>query len=99
MNTKKIEMKVLRVLCCALLVCLLAIGTVEMSAASSIKVTITYAGNSVKVSQPKNKKIKVTHTGAKVVVDSQVTDKEVEYVLKGESADGSFELNGKYKAR
>jgi hypothetical protein len=91
-------MKVLRVLCCALLVCLLAIGTVEMSAASSMKVTITYAGNSVKVSQPKNKKIKVTHTGAKVVVDSQVTDDEVEYVLKGESADGSFELNGKYKA-
>ena len=81
---------------------LLVIGTTAVQAANlesgksdkTTKVTITYDGATVKVDQPKNSKIKVAHTGAKVVVDSRVTDQEVEYVLKGRSGNGSFELNG-----
>ena len=79
-------------------VILLTAGIGMMSAAKKDQVTIVYAGNSVKVSQPKNKDIQIKHNGAKVVVESVVTDKEVEYVLKGSSANGSFELNGAYKA-
>ena len=85
---------------------LLVIGATAVQAADlesgksdkTTKVTITYDGATVKVDQPKNSKIKVAHTGAKVVVDSRVTDQEVEYVLKGRSGNGSFELNGDYKA-
>ena len=73
-------------------------GIGMMSASNKEKVTIVYQGNKVKVSQPKDKNISVTCNGAKVVVESQVTDKEVEYVLKGSSSNGNFELNGKYKA-
>ena len=85
------------------LIGLLTIGTTTVWAAGTekakaVKVTITYADGTVKVDQPKNKKIKVTHMGAKVVVDSQETGQEVEYVLKGRSDNGSFELNGNYKA-
>ena len=79
-------------------VIVLTAGIGMMSAAKKDQVTIVYAGNSVKVSQPKNKDIQIKHNGAKVVVESAVTDKEVEYVLKGSSANGSFELNGAYKA-
>ncbi|MBO4564911.1 MAG: carbohydrate-binding domain-containing protein [Bacteroidaceae bacterium] len=79
-------------------VLLLTVGIGMVSAAKKEKVTIVYAGNSVKVSQPKNKNIQIQHNGAKVVVESTVTDQEVEYVLKGSSANGSFELNGAYKA-
>ena len=79
-------------------VLLLTVGIGMMSAAKKEKVTIVYAGNTVKVSQPNNKNIQIQHNGAKVVVESAVTDQEVEYVLKGSSANGSFELNGAYKA-
>ena len=81
------------------LMCLMAFGSVAGWAADGVKITITYNEGTVKVDQPKNsKKINVTHTGAKVVVDCQVTDQEVEYVLKGNTNNGSFELNGNYKA-
>jgi len=79
-------------------VLLLTVGIGMMSAAKKEKITIVYAGNTVKVSQPKNKNIQIKHDGAKVVVESAVTDQEVEYVLKGNSTNGSFELNGVYKA-
>ena len=77
---------------------LLTVGIGMMSAAKKEKITIVYAGNTVKVSQPKNKNIQIRHDGAKVVVESAVTDQEMEYVLKGHSTNGSFELNGVYKA-
>ena len=89
----------LNVLTHLLLGCMVWIaGIGMMSASNKEKVTIVYQGDKVKVSQPKDKNISVTCNGAKVVVESQVTDKEVEYVLKGSSSNGSFELNGKYKA-
>ena len=79
-------------------VMMLTVGIEMVSAAKKEKVTIVYSGNTVKVSQPKNKNIQIQYNGAKVVVQSDVTDQEVEYVLKGKSTDGSFELNGVYKA-
>ncbi len=77
---------------------LLTVGIGMMSAAKKETITIVYAGNTVKVSQPKNKNIQIRHDGAKVVVESAVSDQEMEYVLKGHSTNGSFELNGVYKA-
>lgn len=92
-------MKRMKVLRGMWLMCLMAFGHIAGWAADGVKITITYNEGTVKVDQPKNsKKINVTHTGANVVVDSQVTDEEVEYVLKGRTGNGSFELNGSYKA-
>ena len=59
-------------------VIVLTAGIGMMSAAKKDQVTIVYAGNSVKVSQSKNKDIQIKHNGAKVVVESAVTDKEVD---------------------
>ena len=82
-----------------LLGCVLWMTCIGMvSGADREKITITYNGNTAKVSKVKDKDISVTCNGAKVVVESQVTGKEIEYVLKGSSSNGSFELNGKYKA-
>ena len=59
-------------------------------------VTIAYNGKTVKVTN-KQKKVKVTANGAQVVVDNQLTDQEVTFVLEGTTDNGSFEYNGAYK--
>ena len=68
-------------------------------------VAVSYSGTaaSVVVSGDVAPYVNVSVSGTRVVVDqselvSDVTCGEITYVLRGESADGSFQLNGSYKS-
>lgn len=61
-------------------------------------VTITYTGASVIVDNPMaNLGVMVYASGADVVVNSTITDKKVNYLLKGTSTNGSFKVYSIYR--
>ena len=60
-------------------------------------VTICYADGGVKVKN-RLKGVTVTTDGSRVTVDNKLTDREVLFVLSGQSADGCLTYHGSHKA-
>ncbi len=78
--------------------------TYQTSAIDSIviipRVTVTYDGSSASVSIPASVQSDITATvdGAYVTITNNNVSNEVDFVLCGQSSDGSFTYNGSYKA-
>ena len=64
--------------------------------AQNEKVKISFDGNKVKIENPV-KGVTITTKGAHVVINNTVTDKEIDFNLKGSSEDGNITYTGSYK--
>jgi trimeric autotransporter adhesin len=74
------------------------IDSISVGEVVSDTVTITYAGTSVTVDNPMAKYgVSVTANGADVVVNATVTDNKINYLLKGNSTNGSFKIYSSYR--
>ena len=60
-------------------------------------VQITYSGSQVKIVN-KIKDVKISCDGAHVTIDNPVTDREITFMLKGQSDNGNLLYNGVHKA-
>ncbi len=70
----------------------------ESGTVASNNVLINYSGNSVEVTNPfAGQGVEIAVSGQHVVVNSTLTDTEVNYQLSGTTTNGSFKIYGVYK--
>lgn len=60
-------------------------------------ITIVFGDNTVSVTNPFSETVSIESEGANVVVTSTITDTEVNYVLSGQTTDGSLKVYSDYK--
>jgi len=60
-------------------------------------IVIVFNGDNVTISNPYSEQVNITTSNGNVVIKSSITDTEVNYVLSGQTTDGSLKIYSDYK--